>query len=255
MLSVIIKYMKNLYKTILGWSMVGLAVVAAVFLIVSINQKLNTATTTNTVSFTGEGKVLAKPDIAVIDLSVVTQSATSKDAQNQNSIKTQKITSFLKAQKIADKDIKTAAYNIYPQYKYPRNGSPEIDGYQVNETIEVKIRNLDQVSAIVDGAVTAGANQVNGPTFQIENPEKLKAQARAQAIADAKSKANSLQSQLDIHLGKIINFYENTGGYPIMYEKATALGLGGGMGGAPTPSLPSGENEITVDVTLTYQIK
>jgi uncharacterized protein YggE len=247
--------MKNLYKTILGWTLVGLGIVLAVFLVVMTRQSLNTAATTNTVSFSGEGKVLAKPDIAIIDLSVVTQAVTSKDAQNQNSAKTQKITSFLKAQKIAEKDIKTTNYNIYPQYTYPRNGSPTINGYQVNETIEVKIRNLDQTSTIVDGAVTAGANQVSGPNFQIENPEKLKDQARASAIADAKAKASALQGQLDIHLGKIVNFYENAGGYPIMYEKAAPLGLGGGMGGAPTPSLPSGENEITVDVTLTYQIK
>jgi hypothetical protein len=245
--------MKNLYKTILGWSMVGLAVVAAVFLIVSINQKLNTATTTNTVSFTGEGKVLAKPDIAVIDFSIVTQATTSKGAQNVNSVKSNKVTDFLKAQKIAEKDIKTTSYNIYPQYTYPRNGSPEVDGYQVSETIQVKIRNLDQTSTIVDGAVTAGANQVSGPNFQIENPEKLKDQARAQAIADAKAKASALKGQLDIRLGKIVNFYENTGGYPVMYDKAVQSGLGGGV--VPAPSLPSGENEITVDVTLTYQIK
>jgi len=247
--------MKNLYKTILGWSLVGLVIVAAIFLIVSTKQKLNTAATTNTISFSGEGKISAKPDIAVVDLSVVTQAQTSKDAQNANSVKTQKITNFLKSQKIADKDIKTTAYNIYPQYTYPRNGSPEINGYQVNETIQVNIRNLDQASTTVDGAVTAGANQVSGPNFQIENPEKLKDQARAMAIADAKLKAAALQGQLDIHLGKIVNFYENTAGYPIMYEKAVTSGLGGGVATPPTPSLPSGENEITVDVTLTYQIK
>ncbi len=224
-------------------------------MVVSTNQNLNTVLTTNTVSFSGEGKILAKPDIAIIDLSVITQDATSKGAQNENSAKTQKITNFLKAQKIAEKDIKTTSYNIYPQYKYPRNDSPEISGYQVSETIEVKIRNLEQTSTIVDGAVTAGANQVNGPNFQIENPEKLKDQARSLAITDAKSKASALRGQLGISLGKIVNFSENTGGYPIIYEKAMPLGLGGGGVVPPSPALSTGENEITVDVTLTYQIK
>lgn len=247
--------MDKTQKLVLGWLLVVLVIVLAVFLVVITRQSLNTAATTNTVSFSGEGKISAKPDIAVVDLSVVTQAATSKMAQDANSVKTNKITAFLKSQKIADKDVKTTNYNIYPQYTYPRNGQPQISGYQANETIEVKIRNLDQASAIVDGAVTAGANQLNGPNFQIENPEKLKDQARALAIADAKARADTLRSQLGISLGKIVNFSENTGGYPIMYnDKAMASGLGGGIA-VPAPSLPTGENEITVDITITYQIK
>lgn len=234
------------------WSGSAVLVILAIYLVISASRLLNTSTTTNTVSFSGEGKVLAKPDIAVIDLSIVTEAPTSKAAQNSNSIKSQKVVNFLKGQKIDDKDVKTVAYNIYPQYNYPRIGKPEITGYQVNESLEVKIRNLDKVSLILDGVVAAGANQVGNLIFKIDDPEKLKAQARVKAIADAKAKANELRGQLGIGLGKIVNFSENAGGYPmpVMYD-TQALGRGGGVG----PSLPSGENEITVDVTLTYQIK
>ncbi len=99
----------------------------------------------------------------------------------------------------------------------------------------------------------AGANVVNQLSFEIDNQDVLKAEARAKAIADAKKKADELESQVGISLGKIVNFAENTGGYPVpmMYE-TKAIGLGGG---GVTPSVPTGENEITVDVTLTYQIK
>jgi hypothetical protein len=248
--------MKNIYETtlIMVWRvLIGLMVMAAIFVGVSIHQALNTTVTTNVVSFSGEGKVLAKPDVAVIDFSIVTEAATSKAAQDANSEKSNKVTDFLKKQNIEDKDIKTISYNIYPQYEYPRGGVPRIKGYQVSQTIEVKVRDLDSVSSILDGVVTAGANQIGNLNFEIDEPEKLKAQARELAINDAKDKASTLKNQLGIRLGRIINFSEGVVGYPVpMYESAM-LGKGGGVGGGP--SVPSGENEITVDVTITYQIK
>ncbi len=222
---------------------------------VSINQKLNTAMTANTVSFSGEGKVLAKPDVAVIDFSIVTEAATSKTAQDANSEKSNKVTDFLKKQKIEDKDIKTISYNIYPQYEYPRYGGvPRIKGYQVSQTIEVKIRDLENVSSVLDGVVTAGANQVGNLNFKIDDPERLRAEARAKAIADAKKKAGELKDQVGIKLGKIVNFSEGVVGYPVPMYESEMLGKGGGIGGGG-PSVPSGENEITVDVMITYQIK
>lgn len=284
--------MTNLQKNVIFY-LGSVAILALIlFLLSNINHPRDTATTTNTVSFSGEGKVLAKPDIAVISFAVVTEATTSKVAQDANSQKSQKITDFLKKQGIEDKDIKTSSYNVYPQYGYPRpllrqgsegstvpmplgaNGmpvppesssagtgqsypqyydsNPKITGYQVNQSFEVKVRNLDKVSGILDGLVSAGANQVNNLGFQIDEPDKLKSEARALAIADAKKKADDLKNQLGIRLGRIVNFSENSGGWPgpiYMMEAKTADGRGSG------PSLPTGENEITINVTITYQIK
>ena len=245
--------MNTNYKPLI-WSGTVVLVILAIFLLVSTNQIANTAATTNTVSFSGEGKVIAKPDVAKIQLSIVTEALVSKTAQDDNSKKSKAITDYLKKQNIDDKDIKTTGYNIYPQYKYPQyGGRPQITGYQVNQSLEVKIRNLDNASNILDGVVTAGANQIGGLSFEIDNPDALRAEARSKAITNAKKKANELQSQVGISLGKIINFSENTGGYPvpILYE---AKGMGGDISNGG-PSIPSGENEITVNVTLTYQIK
>lgn len=232
----------------------GAAVLAAlvVFLIASTNQILNTATTSNTVSFNGEGKVLAKPDIAVISLSIVTEATTSKAAQDSNSQKSKAVADFLKNQNIEEKDIKTTGYNIYPQYRYPQRDKPEIKGYQVNQTMEVKVRDLDKVSPVLDGIVSAGVNQVNNLSFQIDDPDALKAEARAKAIEDAKTRAEELEDQLDVDLGRIVNFSESGGRTPppIFYEKAGIGGLGG-----DGPEVPAGENEIVINVTITYQIK
>lgn len=237
------------------WSSAVVIAILAVFLLVSTNRILNTAATTNTVSFSGEGKVVAKPDIAKVQLSIVTDALTSKAARDENSKKSKAVTDYLKKQNVDDRDIKTTGYNIYPQYKYPQyGGQPTITGYQVNQSMEVKVRDLDKVSNILDGVVAAGANQVNQLSFEIDDPEQLQAEARKKAIEAAKEKADELEDQLGIDLGKIVNFSENTGGYPIpIYMKAEIDGRDGIGGGGP--SVPTGENEIVVNVSLTYQIK
>ena len=234
------------------WSGTAVLVILSVFLLASTDKVVNTATTTNTVSFNGEGKVVAKPDIAKVSLSIVTDALTSKTAQDENSKKSKTVTDYLKKQSIDDKDIKTTGYNIYPQYKYQQyGGQPTITGYQVNQSLEVKIRNLDNASNVLDGVVTAGANQIGGLSFEIDNPDALKAEARKKAIEDAKKKASELQGQVGISLGKIVNFSENIGDYPTPLYYDVKVGSMREDG----PPIPFGENEISINVNLTYQIK
>ncbi len=237
----------------LFWAVLAFVVIISLYFLVSINQKLNTAATTNTVSFSGEGKVITKPDIAVIDVSIVTEGTTSKAAQDENSRKSKTLTDFLKKQNIEEKDIKTTSYNIYPQYNYKPYEAPRITGYQVNQALQVKVRDLDITDKILDGIVSAGVNQINGFNLSIDEPEELQAQAREEAIQDAKAKAAVLQKQLGVRLGKIVNFVENTSGYPTPMYVDGRGGVGGG--GGVSPSIPTGENEISVQVTITYQIR
>ena len=110
-----------------------------------------------------------------------------------------------------EKDIKTSGYNISPQYRYPvYGGQPTITGYQVNQSYEIKVRDLDKISTVLSGLVTAGANEVNNLGLQIENPEELKSEARQLAIDDAKKKAKELEKQVGVRLGKIVNFSEGS---------------------------------------------
>jgi len=268
--------MNNNYKYLI-WSGTAALTVLSLFLLVAMNQISDTAVTTNTISFSGEGKVFSVPDIAAISFSIVTEASTSKVAQDQNSEKSKDVVDFLKNQNLDDKDIKTTSYNVYPQYSYPRpllrQGSegqavplgaesitypeyypsnPKITGYQVNQSFEVKVRDLEKISAILDGLVTAGANQVNNLGFKVDNEDELKEQARELAIKNAKEKADKLREQLGIRLGKIVNYNED-GYYPV-YFKAETLDNRGGVGGGG-PEVPVGENEIVVNVTITYQIK
>jgi uncharacterized protein len=204
------------------------------------------------ISFAGEGKVYTKPDIAFVDVSVVTQGVQIKDVQDANTKKMNKVITFLKDSGIDEKDIKTTNYNLYPQYTYENNKIPQIMGYQINQTLSIKIRNLDKVGTILEGGVNVGINQVNSLYFGFENDEQLKEQARKIAIDDAKKKAEKLASQLGVKLIKITGFSDNTVGYPVPMYDAKAYGLGGGGG---TPNIQTGQNEIIVDVTITYEIK
>jgi uncharacterized protein len=206
----------------------------------------------NQISFTGEGKVYTSPDIAFVDFSVVTQGTNIDKVQDDNTKKMNKVVEYLKSFGIEEKDIKTTNYNLYPQYTYENNQIPQIMGYQINQTLSVKIRKIDQAGEILKNVVNAGINQVNSFYFGVENDEEIKEQARQIAIETAKKKAEKMASQIGIRLGKIIGFSESSGGYPVpMYDSYKASG----MGGSGTPNIQAGENEIIVNVTLNYEVK
>lgn len=240
--------METLLKRLVQFALVAVAVLVA-FMAVEMTHILNTPTG-NTISFSGEGKITATPDIALITAGVLTENTDSKAAQDANSLKTKSITDYLKVQGIDQKDIQTSNYNISPQYDYT-NGKSTISGYQVSENFQIKVRDLTKVSTILSGLVKAGANQVSNLGLQIENPDAIKAEARQKAIDDAKQKAQEVQGQVGIKLGRIVNFSENSGGAtPIPFAYGAGMG-----GGGSSPAIEPGQNEITVDVTLTYQIK
>ena len=206
----------------------------------------------NQISFAGEGKVYTKPDIAFVDVSVVTQGTQIKDVQDANTKKMNKVITFLKSSGVDEKDIKTTNYNLYPQYTYENNKIPQIMGYQINQTLNIKIRNLDNIGTILQGGVDVGLNKVNSLYFGVENDEQLKEDARKIAIDDAKKKAEILASQLGVRLIKITGFSDNIVCYPVPMYDAKAYSQSGGGG---TPNIQTGQNEITVNVTITYEIK
>jgi len=204
-----------------------------------------------TISVQGQGKVYAKPDIAIIDMSVVTEGRNIKDVQDKNTKKMNTVIDFLKGFGIEDKDIKTINYNIYPRYNYENRIIPEIIGYEISQTLELKVRNLEKVGDILDKSVGAGINQVSSLRFWIDKDEDLKEQARKLAIEDAKQKAKKLASNLEIKLVKLVGFSEDSGVYYPVSAYKEAAGMGGG---GTTPDIQTGENKIIINVSLIYEI-
>ncbi|MDP3727138.1 MAG: SIMPL domain-containing protein [bacterium] len=214
------------------------------------------------VSVSGEGKVSAKPDVARITATVLTEADSLASAQEENSGKASAVTAYVKQQGVAEKDIKTVGYNIFPQYQYPApcradacpldTGRPRIVGYQVRNTYEITVRDLAGANAILAGIVGAGVNEVGGIVFTIDKPDELKAEARRKAIEDARTKAVELAGDLGRRLGKITNFTEGGSVPPIFYARDAAFGKGGG---GIEPSVQPGENEVIVTVSITYELR
>jgi len=249
----------------------AMLVLLSVFLltkIVNSREKDKGTTTPNIISVSGVGEVFAVPDIATFSFTVEKSGKTMVEAQALVSTNVDSALSFLKGKGILDKDIKTDNYNAYPKYEYtyikdvacgaltcpPRPGKQVISGYTVVESLTVKVRNTDLVSVITEGLTAAKVTNLNGPDWSIDDENLLKDQAREKAIIEAKTKAQLLAKQLGVRLGDITSFSENNGGYPMMYAKSTMMG-GAEDSAVPAPQLPKGENKITSNITITYEIK
>jgi len=207
----------------------------------------------DTITISGEGKIKAIPDIATIQLGLSTEKKTVAAAQKENTDKMNQLIEQLKKQGVEKKDIQTTNYSIYPQYDWIE-GKQTLRGYQVNETVTVKIRNLDKIGDILSMAGDLGLNQVGGLNFDIDEPEKLKQEARIKALENAKEKAKALAEIMGVKLGKVVSFTESSQTpYPI-YKSYALEGVGGG-GSAPSPNIESGSTEITVNATVVYEIK
>lgn len=210
-------------------------------------------------SVTGEGKATSKPDIATISFGVQTETkkAVSEAVSDGNKKMNEVIAELIKLQ-IDKKDIMTTQYNLNPVYSYsPNTGKQALDGYQLTQTVTVKIRNLDIIGEAIQAAAAVGANQTGNIVFTIDDQDALKAQARSEAIAKAEAKAQSIAEESGLKLGKLINVYEG-GAYEPVYSNNFAYG-GGEMKAlsapAAIPDIQSGQMEIKVSVTLSYKVK
>ncbi len=216
----------------------------------------------NTMSFSGQGEVFAVADIAVFNFSVTEKASTITKAQEMSAEKINAILAYLKSQNIKEKDIKTINYNVYPRYEWANKhctpwscpkGERTIVGYEVSQSITVKVRDTDKAGIILSGVGKLGATNISGLNFSVSDVASLKRDARKLAISDAKNKAKELSQDLGVNLVRIVSFNES-GVYP-MY-RADAVYETKAMGGvAETPKIPLGKNKITSNITITYQIK
>jgi len=217
----------------------------------------------------GEGKVIAKPDVAQFTFSVISQGGKDiEKIQKENTERVNRAIALAKAAGVEEKDIKTEYYSVEPRYQYYScppaelsGGSKpcppaEIMGYTVSQTVLVKIRNFDKVGDILTGVVEAGANSVSRLSFTIDDPAALESEARDEAIAEAQEKAKRTAKAGKFSLGRLLSLDEGSVYPPLYYRsEAKAMGIGGGLDAAmPAPSIEPGSQEIRVNVTLRYEI-
>lgn len=258
-------------KNYLGWA--GVALMAALALsslwYVRSYSRSTEPGAYRSFAVSGEGKVVAIPDVAQFSFSVLTQGGKDLGAlQTENTVKVNRAIGVLKGAGVADEDIKTEQYSVEPRYKYfdcrpdfyasevKSCPPPEIVGYTVNQTVGVKARDFSKVGELLTQVVVSGANSVSQLNFTMDDPTELQNQARAEAIAQAKSKAKSIARAGRFDVGRLLSIDES-GPMPYYYSKLS-YGMGGDMEAAamaPAPSIQPGSQEIVVNVTLRYEIE
>ncbi len=258
--------MQNKYvRGLLVLALVGVVAALAAYTYLTLKMAEGTYTGETSISVTGEGEVLAKPDIGAFTFTVQTEGADATAAQNQNSEVMAAIMGYLTEAGVAEADIKTEYYNLNPKYRYEDKpcafgsycppSEPIQDGFEVMQNVQVKVRALDTAGGLIGGVGERGATNISSLSFTIDDESELKDEARTLAIEDAKAKAQVIADSLGKELGKLVGFYENG-------DDAYYYGKGGDMMearavGAPAMDavLPAGENTIMSNVTLSYELK
>lgn len=198
----------------------------------------------------GFGKVTVSNDIAV---TTIGHSNTDKDvakAQADNKKVMDGVLAELKQLGAADKDLQSD-YSIYPDYNYTEQKGQELRGYRVASSVTVKIRDLSKIPAILGLAGKYGATEVSGLSFTIDDPENLKAEARAKAVADAQTKAAKLAAALGVRLGSLISYNEYEGGG---YQPPPMYKYGAETGGGGPAEVMAGSRDVVMNVNLSYEI-
>lgn len=210
-----------------------------------------------TISLNGIGEISAKPDTAYLTSGVTTQGATAREALDGNTAAMSQLIETLRAAGIEERDIQTSGFTVNPNYVYTdardANGytlPPKINGYVVSNNVTVRVRDLAILGAVLDQAVTVGANTINGVTFSVADPSKLNEEARKAAFADAKAKAELYATAAGVELGAIRLITESNGYAPpqpyMMREAAFA--------DAKAVPIAAGEMTYSINVTVTWEL-
>lgn len=220
---------------------------------------------TNIISVSGTGEVFAVPDTATFSYSVTDTAKDVTTAQTSVNTKGNAIIAYLKGEGVDEKDIQTADYSVNPQYDYTQSspcvsgycppGKQMLSGYQVNETVSVKVKDTKKAGTLLSGIGSKGATNMSGLSFTVADQTALEAAARTKAITDARTKAEELAKELGVSIVRVVGFNEN-GGTPMYYAKAMAMdSRAGNQSVAPAPEIAVGQNKINSSVSITYEIR
>jgi uncharacterized protein YggE len=207
------------------------------------------------IAVSGDGHAAVAPDLAILSFSVVSDGKTAREALDANTKSMTDVLGALRSGGIAERDLQTSGFAVNPQYRYPENNNgsepPVLIGYQVANTLTIRLRDVAKLGAVIDEAVTLGVNQGGSIQFSNDKPEATLTEARKAAVADAVAKARTLAEAAGVKLGRIIEISENTG-RPEPMPMARAMSKDLASAAAP---IANGENDYSVTVNLTFAIE
>lgn len=202
-------------------------------------------------SVSAQAEARRAPDVASVSAGVVTQAADANTALRQNADQMAKVVAAIRAAGVADRDVQTAGVNLNPQYRYVENQPPAITGYQASNTVNVTVRDIAKLGRILDALVATGANQVNGPTFDIDKKEPVYDEARRDALDRARQRAEMYAKALGLRVRRIVSIDE-TGGAAVP-RPMPMLAMAKAARDEATPISP-GENVLSVNLNVVFEL-
>lgn len=206
-----------------------------------------------TISVNGTSQVMVSPDIAYVSIGVHTEAEDAKDAVAENNTQSQAVIDALVKAGIEAEDIQTTNFSIYPQERFSPMGESQGKYYAVDNTVYVKVRDLETLGSLLDTAVKAGANTIYGISFDLEEKDAAMEQGRQAAIENARKQAEQLASAAGVKVGSVYSISSYTS-VPVPMSYYDVKGLGGAGEALASVPVSTGQMTITVDVNVVFEI-
>lgn len=202
---------------------------------------------------TASGEVTRVPDVAIISAGVVTRQQTASSAIQENSARMEKVLAALKRAGVADRDVQTSSLNLSPEYRYQENQPPQLVGYTASNQVSIRFRDIRNSGKILDALVAEGANQINGPSLTIDKPESALDEARQQAIANGRARAELYARSLGKRVARVVSVSEGGGNYPA--PPPMPVMMEARMGGQADTKVVPGEQKLQVTVSMVFDLQ
>lgn len=202
---------------------------------------------------TAEGQSKRVPDLATISAGVVTQAADAASAMRENATRMDRVIAALKRAGIADKDLRTASISLQPQYRYGENQPPVITGYQASNAVTVKFRDIAKSGSVLDALVATGANQINGPDLGLDDPAAAMDEARLDAMAKARARAELYARAAGLKVKRILSISE--GGSEMPRPVPILMRAQGMVADSAQSKILPGEQSLTVSLSVRFELE
>lgn len=229
----------------------GLTLAAAPALAQTMPMPVQTISGT-VLDVSAEGESRRTPDLATVTAGVVTQAADAAGAMRETATKMDRVIAALKRAGIADKDLRTASISLQPQYRYAENQPPVITGYQASNTVTVRFRDIGRAGAVLDALVATGANQINGPDLTLDNPAAALDEARLDAMAKARARADLYARAAGLKVKRILSISESGLEMP---RPPMPIMVRGMVAEAAQSKILPGEQALTVTLSVRFELE
>lgn len=216
-------------------------------------QVLPTGPVPSILTLSVEGRATRTPDIAEVSGGVVTVAPTAAAAMAENATRMTAVVTAVRKAGIADRDIQTAGLSLQPQYKYENNQPPLLTGYQATNSVNLRIRKIADTGKLLDTLVTVGANQINGPTFRVDDSDGALDEARLAAIKTAKARAELYAAAAGLRIKRIVTLAESSGFEP--GPRPMMMKMGSAAEAAPSTPVAPGEVALTINLTAMFEFE